>query len=774
MKPLLFGKYCLLERISVGGMAEVFRAKPLNTPEFKGYLALKRILPHLAEDEEFITMFVDEARLTVQLQHPNIVRIYELGQFQTSYYILMEFIAGKDVLTLQKRVRKRKETIGIANSLYIAQRIAEGLDFAHRKTGENGQPLNIIHRDISPQNVLVDYLGDVKVIDFGIAKAAVQSSRTQVGVLKGKMGYMSPEQVQGLPLDHRSDVFAIGTVLWEMLTNKRLFNGENEFETMRLVKACEVPAPSELNPEVPPEIDQIVLGALQSDREQRYQSAGHLAQDLQVWAAHLGGNADRLSNWMREVFAEDLEEELEKREEYGLINTAEDVRRLSLPESGHFDMPDEDDGPKTEIWAGEPPSPAQDDVAFGAEHTVVQAGGFDISQLDLIEIEDNIRELKKGPPPLPASVTGAHQRVSSDFSAEGTRRTFVPQESKKDKRVYFLGAAALVLFFTFCVASAALLYQLVNKDEAPSVDAGSVILSVTPSENVEILLNSVKQTGELPLRIDYLGEGVHVVEARAPGFETAKVEVEVKPDTVIPLAIELKPALKEGTIQTKLPTLTALRVWVNGEERDINDVEPSFRMPVGVVLFEVTAPDWKPFRAFLELEDGAEISVEPRLEPVGFDLNIEGERNSVVRLDSKRLGVVPVKIDKLNPLDLHTLEVTNRGGGEGVSRWENFVGLPLLAEETLVADFNKPREVKKKRDYGALVLDTGKDWWSVWVEGVDTGLITPITKDRSLPLLEGKYTIRLKRGYQEETLEIEVVGGETLEIAKDLPFQYKP
>ncbi|MEZ4461126.1 MAG: serine/threonine-protein kinase [bacterium] len=365
MTPYLFGKYCLLERVSVGGMAEVFRAKPLNAPNFNGYLALKRILPHLAEDDEFIMMFVDEAKLTVQLNHPNIVKIYELGQFQASYYILMEFIAGKDLLTLQKRVRKRREVIGVNRSVYIAREIARGLHHAHQQVDANGVPLNIIHRDVSPQNVLVDYLGQIKVIDFGIAKAAVQSTRTQVGVLKGKMGYMSPEQVMGNPLDPRSDVFAIGTVLWEMLTNKRLFNADNEFETMQLVKSARVDPPSTANDEIPPDLDAIVLRALTADRNDRYPSALAFAEALDGWLATHPCTADDLSLWMREVFAEDLEEELNKREEFAAIVTADDVRKFTQKESAPDPSP-EDNYEKTEIWSGELPSDVDPFRACGA------------------------------------------------------------------------------------------------------------------------------------------------------------------------------------------------------------------------------------------------------------------------------------------------------------------------------------------------------------------------------------------------------------------------
>ena len=270
-RPMLFGKYCLLERISVGGMAEVFRAKPLNVPgTTERYLALKRILPHLAEDEEFLKMFIDEAKLCVHLRHPNIVHIYELGRFQSSSYILMEYIPGQDLLALQKRLRKRRLIMSVTQACYIAMELAKGLDYAHKATDDYGRPLGIIHRDISPQNVLINYSGGVKLIDFGVAKADIQSTKTQAGVLKGKFGYMSPEQIRGEgAIDHRSDIFAVGTVLWELLTNRRLFTGDNEFEVFQKVRDARVDPPSTKNPQVPPEVDRIVMRSLTQDPNNR-------------------------------------------------------------------------------------------------------------------------------------------------------------------------------------------------------------------------------------------------------------------------------------------------------------------------------------------------------------------------------------------------------------------------------------------------------------------------------------------------------------------------
>ena len=212
--PAPFGKYHLLERLAVGGMAELFLAKSFGAAGFERLLVIKKILPHMSEDEEFITMFIDEARIASTLSHSNIIQINELGKEGTDYYIAMEYVMGKDLSRVGEKMTQRKSTIPIPLAVLVTSRICEGLEYAHRKKDSTGKSLNIIHRDISPGNVLISYDGDVKLIDFGIAKAQNRMGRTTAGTLKGKFGYMSPEQVRGMPLDHRSDIFSVGILLY--------------------------------------------------------------------------------------------------------------------------------------------------------------------------------------------------------------------------------------------------------------------------------------------------------------------------------------------------------------------------------------------------------------------------------------------------------------------------------------------------------------------------------------------------------------------------------
>ncbi len=316
--PRLFGKYYLLELINVGGMAEVFKAKMFGVEGFEKIVAIKKILPEVAEDGDFIRMFIDEAKIAVQLQHPNIVQILELGKIEDSYFIAMELVNGRDLKTIRKRLKKVELLMPVEQSAHIIAQVCDGLDYAHRKTDEKMNPLNIVHRDISPQNIIVSYEGTVKLIDFGIAKAKSKSTKTQAGMLKGKFSYMSPEQVSAMPLDRRSDIFSLGVVLFEMLTGKRLFLGKNDVETLEKIRKAEVPPPSVFNHDISPELDRIVLRSLARNRDERYQWASEFAEDLKryVFASQRKFDRQDLMNFMSEFFADELEEDMAKLDEY--------------------------------------------------------------------------------------------------------------------------------------------------------------------------------------------------------------------------------------------------------------------------------------------------------------------------------------------------------------------------------------------------------------------------------------------------------------------------
>ena len=366
-KPSLFGKYLLLERLNVGGMAEVFVAKAFGVEGFERILAIKKILPTMAEDEEFITMFIDEARISVQLSHANIVHIHELGRHDDAYYIAMEYVSGKDLRALLERFRRRHELMPTAMAVFVATKICEGLDYAHRKKDARGQDLKIIHRDVSPQNILLSYEGEVKIIDFGIAKAANRSQKTQAGILKGKFGYMSPEQVRGMEIDHRSDIFAMGVIMYEMLTGEKLFVGESDFSTLEKVRNAEVVSPRQFNPDIPAGLERVVLKALAREVEDRYQWTSDLQEDLLrfLLAGDAIYSAKHLAAFMKDAFAEDVLREGEKMERYSQIDRPDQVEPsgivTSLPTSHRASpqrRPMAGQGPLPSISPSRPMAPA--------------------------------------------------------------------------------------------------------------------------------------------------------------------------------------------------------------------------------------------------------------------------------------------------------------------------------------------------------------------------------------------------------------------------------
>ncbi|XXF76811.1 serine/threonine-protein kinase [Myxococcaceae bacterium GXIMD 01537] len=292
-------------------MGQVYLARQKGPVGFQKLLVVKRLLPHLSEDDEFIQMFLDEARIAALLNHPNIAQIYDLGDVDGVYFIAMEYVHGESVGPVNTRANERARGLPVALKCRIIADAAAALDAAHHARSPSGRKLSLIHRDVSPQNVLVGFNGSVKLIDFGVAKAAGKISTTVAGTIKGKHAYMSPEQARGEELDCRSDVFGLGTVLHELLTSGRLFKRESELATLQAVAGAKIPKPSELVSSVPRALDAIVLKALARKREDRFATAGdfQLALEEFLFKQQLPGTSAHLASFMRELYAEELEED---------------------------------------------------------------------------------------------------------------------------------------------------------------------------------------------------------------------------------------------------------------------------------------------------------------------------------------------------------------------------------------------------------------------------------------------------------------------------------
>jgi len=304
-----FGKYFLLDRIGEGGMAEIFRAR-LATPGSSGrFVVIKRIQGAYSNNAEFVQMFRAEVQVTMRFTHPNIVQLYESGEENGQHFIAMELVEGRNLRQILSKISQKQQRVPIPASCHMIEQAAAGLNYAHSfKDRITGEPLNLVHRDVSPQNILVSYDGNIKVIDFGIAKAATNGEATRAGVIKGKLSYLSPEQVMGDVLDGRSDLFALGIVLWELLTGKRLFvaEGDNEFQVLKMIESCTsyVKPPSTYNPEVPKELDALVMQCLARDPKKRFQTGEEMSRALRkILAIHYSdfGVSD-LSTFVKKLF----------------------------------------------------------------------------------------------------------------------------------------------------------------------------------------------------------------------------------------------------------------------------------------------------------------------------------------------------------------------------------------------------------------------------------------------------------------------------------------
>lgn len=307
-----FGRYAIVEALAKGGMAQIYKAK---TPQGKIF-TLKKILKDYSDNADFIQMFLEEAKISLQLKHPHVIRVLDFGQIDSTYFLAMEYVFGRDVSALLKKCAENRMYIPMDVACHMIYQCCLGLDYAHHLKDSFGNPLSIVHRDISPPNILVSYNGEAKILDFGIAKALTATTRenTRSGVLKGKFSYMSPEQASGKPIDMQSDVFSLGTVLYELLTTRNLFYTPDEIETLEKVRKADVQPPSKVRKDIPPELDKIVLKALAQKTKARYKTCAEFGDALQSFLTKYFPRSDHRSvaKFVRSVFSHDFQTRLQK------------------------------------------------------------------------------------------------------------------------------------------------------------------------------------------------------------------------------------------------------------------------------------------------------------------------------------------------------------------------------------------------------------------------------------------------------------------------------
>lgn len=424
--PKPFGKYFLIDKLATGGMAEIYKAKTFGVDGFEKLLAIKRILPHCSEDKEFIDMLVDEAKLSVLLSHTNIVQVYDLGKVGDDYFISMEFINGINLRELLTRLKEKGEKFSEELVVYIISEVCKGLDYAHSKKDAEGNPLNIVHRDISPQNILLSFEGEVKIVDFGIAKAAMNISHTMAGILKGKISYMSPEQALGKPIDRKTDIFSTGLMLYELLANDKFFKGETQFEVLKKIRTTRINEKT-FGDEVSDSVKKILAKALAYSVKDRYENAGDMQIDLTryLYTTYADFTPRKLANLMRKLFANEIENKMEKEEKAPDV----DSQTKSILISG---------GKQQNIVHRERPAADQTITGTGKQPTQTFIESFVSGEREVPAEEPSITRTGHGaPPPAPApepSPAPEEEEVTGQMPIPPVEEAEIPAEPPPPKK----------------------------------------------------------------------------------------------------------------------------------------------------------------------------------------------------------------------------------------------------------------------------------------------------------------------------------------------------
>lgn len=609
--PVRFGKYTLISKIAVGGMAEIYLALQRSVAGFEKLIVVKRVLPHLVKDQSFIEMLLAEARIAATLNHPNVAHIYDVGKVDGVFYIAMEHIHGEDLRSLVRQMKKEGVTsFPLEHALAIVLGCCAGLSYAHDKRDLDGEPMGIVHRDVSPQNILVTFEGDVKLVDFGIAKAGRgQMEDTGSGQLKGKVPYMSPEQAQGLNLDARSDVFSLGIMLFELCTGRRLFRGKNEMETLRKIVEEEYPKPRDLNPHLSPRLEEIIVRSLEKDTSRRYSTAREMQADLEdyIRSEQLKVSALELGTWMRSLFQEKLDQQKQMLQE-GRQLAEVLAEQVALEESQELSLSGIRQKPASKVpWilmalvllsaAGAatwfltrpppPPSIATGPGVIAIESTPPGAAIW----------LDGDRRSERTPARIEELPVGARYMVKL------THDGFAPHTEEVE--------------LTEAEPHAALATTL----ERPSASDFAVINVRTVPSGAQVLLDG-RNTGETtPATIGEVAPGVeHTVTLSLDGYITRNETLNLERGQSSDLNLELEPTpLNSGEsivrITTDPPTA---RVQFDGEWHESGSPY-EFRVPTRTYRISVARTGYRTDEREVQLEGGevTEVSVELRRRPTG-------------------------------------------------------------------------------------------------------------------------------------------------------------
>ena len=865
-QPVPFGKYLLLDRVSVGGMAEVFKAKSYGVEGFEKVIAIKRILPSMGEDKDFIKMFIDEAKIAGQLSHANICQIFELGKHQGAHFIAMEYIWGKDLLQIQNRLRKIGQIMPVAMACYVVAKVCEGLDYAHRKRDAMGRHLEIVHRDCSPQNVLISYEGEVKLIDFGIARAASRSSRTNAGVLKGKFGYMSPEQVRGLPLDHRSDLFAIGTVFYESLTSERLFQGESDFSTLERVRNADVRPPSEINRSIPPEVEGIVMRALARDVKQRYQSGGELHADLQAFLTRqdVPFTNKTMADWLKAAFRDDLERERQLMEEYkkvgrdGLIAGVAQARarvdvlsnlgevpplegdpttlggpdiealdamgmptplrspaaRGKVVRSGERGEDYEDEGP-TEIFGeisnGPPDMPPEEDdstplprpiagglAASGIHGAQPVLGGHSpgaseavIATPSGVGVPAYLHNQSSGPLPFYPMQPQGRPDSGAVYSPYPPPATPTPEQAPARRgwrsrrrasvgRDVAIGCAIAALVLAAFISAKFLMFGDEPRAQAEARAKGTIAVMADGAEPAEVTVDGTAVgvlKGDAPLTLSGIEPGERQVRVTRGGAPPCEKRVDVRADKIEVVRCSFGHKAPTGTLLLSGVALDH-RVFVDDQEITAESAREPIQLAPGVAHSII-------IKAGSKVVDQFAVTPEPG-QQIQRQIVLKTASAERSKSTSSAIGTTADASDK--PAEVRTVseKESSRSAGKTVDSEERTTTSRLpTPTSSSSTDELKPR---KKSDSGSTdstaklgdgtsEADQGmftaytKPWARVYIDGKDTGKMTPIAPRSAIALSPGSHKVVFAVGDQKFPFTITIRPGEKKNLVKVLPVK---
>ncbi len=677
------GRFTLLRRIAAGGMAEVYVARSRGVSGFEKKVAIKKILPQFSLNQRFIEMLVDEAKITVRLAHPNIAQVHELGLEDDTYYIVMEYVDGRPLNRLLQKVDARGyATMPVEHAVHIVAEVAKGLHHAHNQRDLRGQPLSIVHRDVSPQNILVSYAGDVKLIDFGIARAAGKASQTTVGTIKGKLRYLAPEIARGLEPDHRADVFCCGIVLFELLTGEALFAPRTDVEAIELATEARIRSPRIANPAVPRELEEILFRALEKDRDRRTPTAKALATELRRFLnAHAPSYVgSELGDYMHALFAAELDEDAK------LDALAEEVAVRDLRAAG-VDVGGSE--PSLELPKAERSrSGGYREIVTRAEVALVGTG-----EIEALDDSDEEGATQAGAPPRPRRATGDEQptqpgaaRAPSDGRGAGATRVRSPDRASETASAGAASprAAPLVrVLLGVAAAGVALglgwvaLFERGDPPPAPEVSAAagpiepalggrpgsaSLRLEVTPDVPIDVrargrlVLQSARPPLVVPMDVSP-GEEVEV-ELVSRGYAPRRVRHVMSPDNAAELTITLEP-LPATLVLAGLDAQAKLEI-----DRGSLDGDRVVGLRFGeVVHLRVSRAGLRDVELTVNVDDVDPIRVEiTRGEPVPTGrLSVAARPFADVLVNGRSLGRTPV--NKALPVGSYRL-VLRREGGE--------------------------------------------------------------------------------------------------------------